>query len=118
MTPIREHTQGDRIEAVPSRLGHNNIGFTLRRYTNLMSENQGLSPMVLLLRWTVREFRVTKLVTTMGQPCIFCCSRIPVGDVLVNVTLLVLVFVGTARHRLPYFCVDLSGSRSRAIPSS
>ena len=42
MTPIRKDTQGDRIEASPSLLGHSNIGFTLCRYTNLMSKNQGL----------------------------------------------------------------------------
>ena len=42
MTLIRKATQGDRIEAFPSRLGHNDIGFTLRQYTHLMPENQGL----------------------------------------------------------------------------
>ncbi len=42
MTEIGKDTQRDRIETFPSRLGHNDIGFTLRRYTHLMAENQGL----------------------------------------------------------------------------
>ncbi|CAM8651867.1 hypothetical protein MCEKE4_01622 [Acidimicrobiia bacterium] len=42
MTLIRKATQGDRIEAFPSQLGHNDIGLTLRQYTHLMPENQGL----------------------------------------------------------------------------
>lgn len=33
---------GEHIKAVSSRLGHNDIGFTLRQYTHLMPENQGL----------------------------------------------------------------------------
>jgi hypothetical protein len=32
----------EHIKAVSSRLGHNDIGFTLRQYTHLMPENQGL----------------------------------------------------------------------------
>jgi hypothetical protein len=69
MTPIREDTQGGRIEAASSRLGHNDIGFTLRQYTHLMPENQAFPPMVLLQRWTVRKFPVTKPMTTKDQSC-------------------------------------------------
>ena len=52
-TPIRFHdlrhthasiaiNTGEHIKAVSARLGHNDIGFTLRQYTHLMPENHGL----------------------------------------------------------------------------
>ena len=35
-------SSGEHIKAVSARLGHSDIGFTLRQYTHLMPEHQGL----------------------------------------------------------------------------